>query len=83
MTKKKLHKNERKFGNWEELPNGDRRYWYDVTGRFNWLARYIKEVDANERTIRFYQEIYNEKGKLVEIHTKYPNDEGHMKILEE
>ncbi|CEP67152.1 Uncharacterized [Moorella glycerini] len=39
--------NEKKFGNWDELPNGGRRYWYEVLGRKGWSARYIKEVDSN------------------------------------
>lgn len=76
-------KNERKFGNWEELPNGGRKYWYDITGRLGWLARYVKEVNIEEETVRFYQEIYNEKGELIEIHEKFPQDRGHRKIEEE
>ena len=39
--------NENKFGQWNELPLGGRRYRLDVTGRLGWLARYFKEVDAN------------------------------------
>ncbi len=80
---KKQHQNERKFPNWDELSTGGRQYWYDVPGRFGWLARYVKEVDADENTIRFYQEIYNENGALVEIHHKYPKDLGHHKVKEE
>jgi hypothetical protein len=64
----------------EELPGGGRRYWLEVMGRSGWKARYVKEVDAEERTLRFYQEIYNERGELVEIHEKYPIDKGHRKI---
>ena len=45
-----------------------------------WKAKYLKEVDNNERTLSFWQEIYNEKGILVEIHEKYPVDKGHKKI---
>ena len=71
--------NERKFSGWEELANGGRRYWTDVVGRQGWRARYLKEVDANESTLRFWQEIYDEAGKLVETHEKYPVDEGHRK----
>lgn len=76
-------KNERKYENWEDLENGSRRYWYDVEGRLGWLSRYNKEVNSNELTTRFYQEIYNEKGELVEFHEKYPKDKGHQKVLEE
>jgi hypothetical protein len=45
-----------------------------------WHSRYVKEVDANELTVRFYQEIYDDKGKLVEVHHKYPVDQGHQKV---
>lgn len=71
--------NEKKFGSWEDLPGGRRRYWLDVPGRQGWRARYLKEVDANEVTIRFWQEIFDEQGKLTEIHEKYPVDKGHQK----
>ena len=82
-NKQKGFKNKRKFENWEELPNGGRMYWYDVAGRLDWFARYVKEVNAQEETIRFYQEIYNGKGELIEIHEKYPEDKGHQKVSEE
>jgi hypothetical protein len=72
--------NERKFENWRDLSTGERRYWFDVLGRSGWKARYVKEVDANEVTLRFYQEIYNETGELVEVHHKYPVDLGHRKV---
>ena len=72
--------NERKFGSWEELPRGGRRYWFEVAGRHGWRARYVKEVDANENTIRFWQEIYNDQDQLVEIHEKYPLDKGHQQV---
>lgn len=71
--------NEKKFGHWDELPGGGRRYRLDVTGRLGWLARYWKEVDANETTLRFWQEIYDDQGKRVEIHEKFPVDKGHKK----
>ena len=76
--KRKL--NEKKFGSWEELPDGGRRYFYEVRGRHGWTARYVKEVDASERTVRFYQEIYDGTGRLVEIHEKYPVDRGHVEV---
>lgn len=71
--------NEKKFGQWEELPEGGRRYWVDVRGRHGWRARYLKVVDAQEITLRFWQEIYDDQGNLVEIHEKYPVDKGHRK----
>lgn len=72
--------NEKKFGSWEQLPGGGRRYWLDVLGRLGWRARYLKEVDTKEITVRFWQEIYDDRGKLVEIHEKYPVDKGHRKL---
>ena len=72
--------NEKKFGTCEELHGGGRRYRLDVPGRLGWLARYLKEVDAGETTVRFCQEIYNEQGRLVEIHEKFPVDKGHQKV---
>ena len=52
--------NERKFKIWEELPKGGRRYIREFAGRAGGRARYIKEVDANENTVRFAQEIYDQ-----------------------
>jgi hypothetical protein len=72
--------NEKKFRNWDDLPSGARRYWIDVHGRVGWRARYLKEVDAQEVTLRFWQEIYDDQGKLVEVHEKYPLDTGHRKV---
>ena len=79
---RKRRENEEKFGAWDELPDGGRRYFYEVQGRHRWKARYVKEVDASERTIKFYQEIYDEVGRLVEVHEKYPVDKGHSKLGE-
>jgi hypothetical protein len=72
--------NEKKFGSWEKLPGGGRRYRLDVAGRLGWQARYLKEVDADEKTLRFWQEIYDEQGKLRETHDKFPVDKGHQKV---
>jgi hypothetical protein len=72
--------NERKFGNWEDLPGGGRRYSLEVTGRQGWKARYMKEVNASEKIVKFWQEIYDSSGQLVEIHEKYPIDRGHRKV---
>ena len=72
--------NERKFGSWEEFSSGGRRYWREVAGRHGWKARYVKEVDANETTVRFWQEIYDDQDQLVEIHEKYPVDKGHQQV---
>ncbi len=72
--------NEQKFPNWDILNTGGRKYWLDVRGHLGWKARYIKEVDASEVTVRFYQEIYDEMERLVEVHHKYPIDQGHQKV---
>jgi len=80
---RKRMRNERKFGNWIELPDGGRRYWYDVLGRKGWRARYVKEVDAEENTVRFWQEIYDERGRLIEVHENFPVDKGHKRLLPE
>jgi len=83
MNEGKRRQNETKFGVWAELSTGGRRYWYEVKSHSGWKARYVKEVDGDERTEKFYQEIYDEEGKLVEIHEKYPVNKGHQKIKRE
>ena len=72
--------NERKFRHWEQLPNRGRRYIREFVGRAGGRARYIKEVDVNERTIRFAQEIYDAIGRLVAVHEKFPVDLGHKEL---
>ena len=72
--------NERKFKHWEELPNGGRRYVREFAGRAGGRARYIKEVDTDERTTRFAQEIYDQTGRLVAVHEKFPVDLGHKQL---
>ena len=77
MDVAKRRRNERKFGAWSDLPTGGRLYWFDVQGRSGWRARYVKEVDAEESTVRFCQEIYDADGNRREVHEKYPVDLGH------
>ena len=72
--------NERKYAHWDDLPGGGRRYRIQVQGRQGWSACYFKEVDSAENTLRFWQEIYDSRGKLVEIHEKYPLDKGHQSV---
>lgn len=43
-------------------------------------ARYIKEVDADEKTTRFAQEIYDAGGRFVAAHEKFPVDLGHEQM---
>jgi hypothetical protein len=75
--------NEKKFPNFENLPDGGRRYWLEVKGKHGWKARYIKEVDVFEETVRFYQKIYDGAGNLIEVHEKFPSDKGHRMVKEE
>ena len=79
----KRWQNGRKFGTWRELPDGGRLYSYEVKGRSGWLAKYVKEVDAEESTVRFYQEVFDADGRLCEVHEKYPVDLGHRKVYGE
>lgn len=72
--------NESSFGQWEELSNGGRRYLKRVAGHTSRFALYVKEVDANEITVLFRQEIYDATGSLVEIHEKYPFDKKHQRL---
>lgn len=74
--------NEKKFHQWNELPSGGRHYWFDIQGRMGWKARYNKIADCAENTIRFYQEILDDRGVLREIHQKYPTDTGHRSVKE-
>ena len=76
----KRKKNEKKFKTWDDFPDGSRKYRRDVQGRNGWIARYVKEVDANDVALKFYQEIYDDKAKLVQLHIKFPSDTGHQKL---
>jgi len=62
------------------LENGGRIYEKVVPGKHGWFAVYFKEVDREENTIRFWQEIRDQNGQLREIHEKYPIDTGHRKL---
>ena len=72
--------NEKRFEIWIEKLDGRRIYSFKIHGRHGWISKYLKETDADEITIRFWQEIYDENGNLKEIHEKYPFDKGHKKI---
>ncbi len=43
-------------------------HWLDVLGEQGRKTRHVNEVDADEITVRFYQESYDDADKLVEIH---------------
>lgn len=45
--------NEKKFPKWDDLPDKGRRYYLEIKGRYGWKARYIKEVDADEKAVKF------------------------------
>lgn len=80
LDHKKRLENEKKFPNYQEMPDGSRIYWFELSGKLGWKARYIKTVDTKEKTLSFKQEIYDEDEILVEVHEKYPVDKGHIKI---
>jgi len=80
LDKGKRCQNEEKFDSWDELTNGGRRYRLEVAGRRGWRAVYLKEVDASETTVRFWQEVFDAEGKIVEIHEKFPHDLGHRHL---
>ena len=75
--------NERRFGEWEELPEGGRRYWYVRAGHGGAWVRYLKVVDADEVTLSFAQEVYDAAGRLRAVHGKYPADTGHHRLPSE
>jgi hypothetical protein len=72
-------KNEKEYGNWIDLPDGTRRYWYDRQGK-NGFQRMVKIVDIDENTLFVIQEIYNDNNQLMEIHQKFPIDTGHQTL---
>ena len=41
---------------------------------------HCNRIRHDDATLRFWQEIYDDQGRLVEIHEKYPLDEGHRKV---
>lgn len=80
MNGQKRLSNEKEYDLWIEKKDGGRIYSFEIIGRFGWTSKYLKETDAEETTLKFWQEIYDENGNLNEIHEKYPVDKGHKKI---
>ena len=80
MNEQKRLGNEKRFDVWIEKPGGGRIYSFEISGRRGWSSKYLKETDADEITIKFWQEIYEENKNLKEIHGKYPIDKGHKKL---
>jgi hypothetical protein len=72
--------NEKRFKKWEILKDGGRLYRRTVVGQRGWEAVYCKQVDAKEQIIKFWQEIFDERGNLWGIHEKYPVDKGHKEV---
>jgi hypothetical protein len=60
MEGNKRPKNEKQFKNWIKSETGGRTYWFEVEGKWGWKAPYVKEVDAEENTLAFRQEIYDD-----------------------
>ena len=80
MNEKQRRKNEIQYEQWIEKEDGSRIYSFEIVGKSGWKARYLKEADVEEITIRFWQEIYDDKNVLREVHQKYPVDKGHKKL---
>ena len=77
--------NERDWHGWEDLPDHVRRYWPRRPGRVCGHQILWKEVRFNpasqlETTLRMWQEIYDDDGRLIEVHHKYPDDTGHQTV---
>ncbi len=77
---KKRKNNEKEYKNWENNSKGGRLYWKEIKAgdKSEKIARYEKEVDKDEITQKFIQKIFDKKGKLTEIHEKFPIDKGHL-----
>ncbi len=80
MNEKQRQKNEIEYERWIEKEDGGRIYSFEISGKLGWKAKYLKEVNNKEVTIRFWQEVYDDKNVLREIHEKYPVDKGHQKL---
>lgn len=80
VNEKKRQKNEIQFDLWIEKEDGRRIYSFEILGKLGWKAKYLKEVNSEETTLKFWQEVYDENNVLREIHEKYPVDRGHKKI---
>jgi len=79
MNNNQRSKNEREYEAWIQKEDGGRTYSFEVSGKFGWKAKYLKEVDIEEVTVRFWQEIYDQDNILKEVHEKYPVDKSHQK----
>lgn len=48
-----------------------RIYSFEIFGKLGWKAKYLKEVDREEVTIRFWQEVYDQNNILKGIPPSY------------
>jgi hypothetical protein len=72
--------NEAEYHFWEELPDGGRRYWKQRPGVKSGYQQIVKFVDSNEVTLLVLQEVYNDDGKLIEKHQKFPSGSEHKYV---
>ena len=55
MNLQKRKKNESEYDKWTENEDGSRIYSFEIKGRLGWKALYLKEVNSEEITLRFWQ----------------------------
>jgi hypothetical protein len=82
---KPRRRNELDWPSWEDLPLGRRRDWFRRQGAVAGYQILFKEVIFDpktqlEETSRMWQEVYDDSGKLVASHQKYPVDTGHKTV---
>ena len=68
MNEDKREANEKGFDTWIDNQDGGRIYSFEIAGKSGWKANYLKEVDSNEVTVKFWQEIYDGENVLRVIH---------------
>jgi hypothetical protein len=52
-----------------------------VQGTISGYARYVKVVDADEVTVSFVQEIFDDNNQLIGTHTRYSEDTSHQDLM--
>ena len=70
------NQNEKKFGQWVELPDGGRRYRIDVAGHLGWQARYLNlntEMESHaEAQGRRGEEVTKNKSPIFRVNGDFP-----------
>ena len=61
MDVQKRLSNEKQFDKWTDKKDGDKIYYFEIPGKYGWFSKYLKETDEDDITLRFCQEIYDEK----------------------